>query len=190
MVYHLSLPQFLKEASSMTLTLHEAIVPGWLRVLSSVQGLLDKAEAACREGGYREDDLLTARLIDDMLPFAYQVKSCWVHSALALESCRSGAFSPHMEAPPESLSGLRELVTRAITDLEEWKPSELDAMAGNDMAFTIGDKLRMEFTVQNFLFGFSQPNLFFHAATAYDLLRMKGLSIGKRDFLGAVPVKG
>ena len=34
------------------------------------------------------------------------------------------------------------------------------------------------------LFGYSLPNLFFHLSTAYDILRNKGLKIGKRDFIG------
>ncbi|MXP30013.1 DUF1993 family protein [Porphyrobacter algicida] len=174
----------------MSLTLYDALVPNWLQILGSVSQLVDKADAACAGEEYYEGDILEARLIEDMLPFAYQVKSCWVHSALALESCKTGHFSPHMAPAPDSLGGLRDLIVQAINGLEAWDAEELNAIAGNDMVFTIGDKLRMEFTVQNFLFGFSQPNLFFHAATTYNLLRMHGLQIGKRDFLGALPLKG
>ena len=43
--------------------------------------------------------------------------------------------------------------------------------------------------VQDFLLGFSQPNFYFHATTAYDIMRMKGIAIGKIDYLGAMPVK-
>src|SRR3546814_20609650 len=51
--------------------------------------------------------------------------------------------------------------------------------------FTIGDKLRWEFRGQDFLTSFSQPNFYFHATTAYDILRMAGLKIGQVDYLGA-----
>ena len=42
----------------------------------------------------------------------------------------------------------------------------------------------MEFSGQNFLLGFSQPNFYFHATTFYDILRMKGVPLGKRDYMG------
>ena len=47
----------------------------------------------------------------------------------------------------------------------------------------------MDFTAEDFLLSFSQPNFYFHCATAYDILRMKGVPVGKRDFLGRVRIK-
>ena len=32
---------------------------------------------------------------------------------------------------------------------------------------------------------FSLPNFYFHATTAYDILRHNGVELGKRDFMGA-----
>jgi uncharacterized protein len=57
------------------------------------------------------------------------------------------------------------------------------------MAFAIGET-RMEFTAEDFLLSFSMPNFYFHATTAYDLLRARGIQIGKRDFLGRPRIKG
>jgi hypothetical protein len=51
------------------------------------------------------------------------------------------------------------------------------------MAFVIGD-YRREYDADQFLLSFSMPNFFFHVTTAYDLLRMKGVPVGKMDFLG------
>ena len=48
----------------------------------------------------------------------------------------------------------------------------------------------MELTAQDFLLSFTQPNFFFHATTFYDILRMKGVALGKRDFLGAPRIIG
>ena len=53
----------------------------------------------------------------------------------------------------------------------------------------MGDKFRLDFTVQDFLLSFANPNLYFHSATAYDILRIKGVQIGKRDYLGAMRLK-
>lgn len=173
----------------MPITLHDALVPGWLQIIGALRGMLDKAEAFVAEGSIGEAELLAARIAPDMLPFAYQVKSCWAHSALAIEGARKGSFSPEMSEPPGSFEGLRAKLDAAARALERADPEELEAIAGNDMTFTIGDKLRLDFTVQNFLLSFSNPNFFFHAATAYDILRMKGVAVGKRDFLGAMRIK-
>ena len=40
-----------------------------------------------------------------------------------------------------------------------------------------------------FLLSFSQPNFYFHATTAYAILRAKGVKLGKQDFLGQLRVK-
>ena len=172
----------------MALTLHAALVPQWLQIIGSVEGLVDKAEQWCSEKGLPAEDVIGACLAEDMLPFAYQVKSCWAHSAYAIERAQHGRFEPEMAPPPSDFAGLRTKLAQARSGLETLDPALLDSIADNPMVFAIGDKLRLDFTVQNFLLGFSQPNLFFHASTAYGILRNKGLPIGKVDFLGRMPL--
>ncbi len=173
----------------MPLSLHAAVVPGWLQTLGACRKLLDTARAHCAGHALDESELVEARLIDDMLPFAYQIKSCAVHSRGAIEGVRQGAFSPDVSTPPASLSALAERLDETIAFLEALDPAELDTFAGRDVVFTIGTKYRLEFVAETFLLGFSQPNFYFHAATAYDILRMKGVKIGKADYLGAMPTK-
>lgn len=173
----------------MPLTLHAALVPNWLQQLHAVRALLDKAEAWAGEQGTDEADLLGARLTGDMLPLAYQLKSCWVHTAGAIEACREGQFSPSMLEPPMTFAGLRAGLGEAISKLETLDAEELEDMAERGMFFVFGDQYRLEFTVQDFLLSFSNPNAFFHAATAYGILRIKGLPLGKRDFMGKVRVR-
>lgn len=173
----------------MPLSLHEALVPSWLQVLGSVKLLVDKAEAHCKENSAGAADLLHARLADDMAPFTYQVKSCAAHSAGALEGVRKGAFSPDMTSPPDSFDGLRNSLAAAEQALEKVSPQDIEAIADNPMVFSIGEKYRLNFTVRDFLLSFSNPNFYFHATTAYAILRMKGLEIGKRDYLGGLRIQ-
>ncbi len=163
----------------MPMSLHNALVPGWLQLLAAGQGWLDKAEAS----GIAEAELIEARLIGDMLPFAYQVKSMSVHSRGAIEGVRAGSFSPDRSDPPETLKALKEQLGATAAFLTALAPAELDAIAGRPMQFVVREHTR-DFTVESFLLTFSQPNFFFHAVTTYDLLRMKGVEIGKRDYLG------
>lgn len=165
----------------MSFSLYAAVVPSYLQILGSVKGLLDKAEAHCGEKKLAPGDLIGARLFEDMHPFSYQVKSVAVHSAGAIEGVRKGG--PDRNPPPDTFAALRERVDGAIATLKAIQPPEMDGFIGRDMRFEIGD-FRRDYTAENFLLTFSQPNFYFHASTAYDILRMKGVVIGKRDFLG------
>ena len=80
-------------------------------------------------------------------------------------------------------------MTEARETLEKAKPDEVNACAGKDVIFSVGDR-KLPFTAEGFLQTFSLPNFFFHATTAYDILRSKGVPIGKRDFLGKMKMKG
>jgi hypothetical protein len=164
----------------MALSLHEAVVPGFLQTLVAMCGLLDKAEAA---GG----DILSARLAPDMFDFAYQVKSVAVHSWGAIDGVRRGGFSPD-RSEPHDFAALRERLAEARRGLEAIDPAELDALADREVIFSVGTSFRVPFTGANFLLSFSTPNLHFHAATAYALLRARGVAVGKVDYLGQMRV--
>jgi uncharacterized protein len=169
----------------MPLSLYAATIPSFLQIIDAVDGLVGKAEAFCAERGLAPADLLQACLAEDMFPFAYQVKSVAVHSLGAIEGVRCGAFSPDRSAPPESFDGLRAKLGEARDGLATITAEEMESLIGRDMRFSIGS-YSLDFTADDFLLSFSKPNFYFHATTAYDILRWKGVPIGKRDFLGAV----
>jgi uncharacterized protein len=172
----------------MTFSLHASTVASFQQTLGAVMGLLDKAESYCADKNIAPAELIQARLADDMLPFAYQVKSTVEHSVGAIEGVRKGVFSPSTAPFPDSFPALRQLLSNARTTLDAIDPQEIDGFVGRDMRFEFRAH-RMEFTAENFLLSFSLPNFYFHAATAYDILRMNGVKIGKRDFLGELRLK-
>jgi hypothetical protein len=167
----------------MAFSLYAATVPSYRQILEAVSGLLHKAENFCAEQGIAAHDIIQARLAEDMLPFAYQVKSTAVHSLGAIEGLRKGVFSPDATPSPETFAALKARIAETLTALEAVEAAEIDAFVGRDMRFAFGDR-HIDFTAENFLLSFSQPNFYFHAATAYDILRWKGVPIGKRDFTG------
>jgi hypothetical protein len=172
----------------MAFSLYSATIPPFLQILGSVAQLVEKAEAYCEAQGLPADELIGARLAPDMLPFAYQVKSTAEHSIGAIEAVRRGVFSPSLAAPPDSFAGLRDKLDSARAALAAIDSSEVDSFVGRDMRFEFKD-FRLDFTAEGFLTSFSLPNFYFHATTAYDVLRMKGLPIGKRDFMGQMSLK-
>lgn len=172
----------------MAFSLYTAVVPSWRQILGAVAGLIGKAEGFCAENGVAPNDIIQARLAEDMLPFTYQVKSTAVHSLGAIEGVRKGVFSPDKTPPPEDFPALKTRISETIAALEAIEPAEIDAFVGRNMRFTAGDR-QLDFTAEDFLLSFSQPNFYFHATTAYDILRWKGVPLGKRDFIGNPRIK-
>lgn len=172
----------------MSLSLHAATVPTWLQVIAATHALIDKAEAWCADNAEPAATLMDAKLAEDMWGFGWQINSVWMHSAHALNAAKSGTFEPNFTDIPADFDACRTKLDTARDVMLAATPDALAALAENNVDFVLGGKVRMSFTVQNFLLGFSTPNFYFHAATAYDIMRMKGLEIGKRDYLGALPV--
>jgi hypothetical protein len=168
------------------MTLYEAFVPNCVQLLESLSGLLKKAEAHCIRESLEPEALIQAKLAPEMLGFAYQVKSCAIHSIGAIQGVQAGNFSPDKTAPPEDFEGLNAQITDAIGKLKLLSDADVEILSGKAMTFTIGKSLSWDFIGKDFLLSFSQPNFGFHVATAYGILRMKGVSIGKMDYLGAV----
>lgn len=173
----------------MSFSLYAATIPSYRQILGAVSGLLRTAESFCTEKGISPPEIIQARLAADMLPFAYQVKSTAVHSLGAIEGVRKGVFSPDTTPPPETFAALQERIANTLAALEAITDAELDGFMGRTMYFAFGER-KIAFTAEDFLLSFSQPNFYFHATTTYDILRWKGLPIGKRDFIGRLRLKG
>lgn len=172
----------------MTFSLYAATIPSYRQVLGSVAGLLDKAEAFCAEKGLAPEAIIQARLAEDMLPFAYQVKATTEHSLGAIAGVRKGVYSPDISPPPQSFAALKSKIAETVTALEAIDAAEVNSFIGRDMRFSFRER-HMDFTAEEFLLSFSQPNFYFHASTAYDILRWKGMPIGKKDFVGRIRLK-
>ena len=169
--------------ATVTFSLYDATVPSFQQTLGAMQGLLKKLESFCSEMNRPVEDVLQARLADDMLPFTYQVAATTKHSVGALNAIHRGVFTPDRTPPPQTIQGLRDALSTALGALGLMAAEDINGLAGRDMRFEMGEMV-LPFTVEGFLMSFSLPNFFFHATTAYDILRMKGLVLGKPDYLG------
>jgi len=173
----------------MSVSLYEATVPGFKQVLGGIAGVLDKGAHNCAERGIDLQEIAETRLFEDMLPLKHQILFVNVHSIGAIEAVKQGAFTPPRETPPPSdYAGMQKLVADSLAALSALTPDEVNALYDRDMVFKIGGNA-LPFTAQGFLFSFSLPNFHFHATTAYDILRMRGVPLGKRDYLGQLKLK-
>jgi hypothetical protein len=173
----------------MSLSLYDVTVPVYRQIVGATRTLMDRAESYCSEKKIAPSIFIEARLFDDMLPFNYQVKSTVVHSVGALQAVAKGVFSPDMTPPPDSFAALKQKLDDGLAALDAFTPGDINAHEGRDMRFEFKE-FRLDFTAENFLLSFSMPNFYFHATTAYDILRHKGVPIGKRDFVGRMRMKG
>ena len=171
----------------MPVSLHAALVPGYLQILRGASAWLDKGAEFARANGKSEADMMDARLAPDMLPFNRQVRGFAMHAQGGIEGAIGGVFSPDRSPAPTSFVGLKMRLSEAQTYLEALDPQTLEDLIGKPMIIDLGES-RMAFTVEDFLFSFSQPNFFFHVTTAYAILRNMGAELGKMDYLAELRV--
>jgi hypothetical protein len=172
----------------MATSLYDLSVTSFLETLSGVDGFLGSALSHFTAKGVDPNEVVETRLFHDMLPFRFQVQAVAHHSLGAIQGIQRALFQPPANLAALDYRGLQKLVADTREALQKLTPAEVNALEGRDVVFQIGN-LKLPFTAEGFVLSFSLPNLHFHATTAYDILRMKGVPIGKRDFLPQLRLK-
>ena len=176
-------------AKSKVTSLYNLSVPTFLQTVSAIAGFLGRAATHCAETGADPDDFVEARLFYDMAPFHFQIEAACHHAVWGVEAMKTGEFAPPPLVGPVPFANLQAMIGKAETALEAFKPEEVDSWAGKDLDLQIGPR-RLAFTSETFILSFSLPNFHFHAVTAYDILRSRGVPIGKRDYEGQLRIRG
>jgi hypothetical protein len=172
----------------MAIPLYDVSVTSFLQVLGGVAGFLEKGRVHCEANKIDLNEVVETRLYPDMLPFRFQVIAVAHHSKGALDGAMAGVFMPPTGVAKQNYADLQQIVADARASLQKLTREAVDALQGKDVVFKLGER-SMPFTAEGFLMSFSMPNLHFHATTAYDMLRMKGVPLGKRDYMGALRMK-
>jgi hypothetical protein len=172
----------------MAISLYDLSVASYLQSLGAVAGFLEKGASYCGENGVDLDDLVETRLHPDMRPLRFQLVSVAHHSLGALNGIQAGVFKPPPRLPDLDYAALQSRIAGAREELQKFTREEVDALEGRDVIFEIGDR-KIPFAAESFVMTFSLPNLYFHATTAYDILRMQGVPLGKSDYMGQLRIK-
>src|SRR5215470_11677065 len=172
----------------MATSLYDLSVANYLQMLSGVVSFLDEGLTHFQAHNLDLNEIVETRLFPDMLPLRFQIQSVAHHSRGAIEGVKSGVFQPPPPIPALDYAGLQQLVADARDALQRVTPAEVNALEGKDVTFQMGN-FKLPFTAELFILSFSLPNFYFHATTAYDILRMKGVPIGKRHFMGQMRLK-
>ena len=159
------------------MTHKDLIVNAHLNMLGTLDGLL--AKAAAHEKG---DALLGAKLADDMLPLSTQVR--FLSNRPGEDMARLiGIDFTSREEDPETIGEAREMVAACKADIEGWSQQ---GFVGEDeqVELVIPNGMAFDLTAGEYVRDWAVPQFYFHATTAYAILRSEGLEIGKADFVG------
>ena len=165
----------------MTISMHSASAPVFVRTLTAMLTWLDKAQAHAETRQFEATNYLGLRLAPDMLPFTRQIQIC----SDAAKGCMgrlAGIELPKWEDNEASFDDIRARIRKTIDFVQSVSAAQVDGTEQKDIVI----KMRAgEITMkgEDYLRHYAMANFFFHATTAYNLLRQAGVDIGKKDFL-------
>lgn len=168
----------------MTLSMYQASAPVFVRALGNLSNILNKASAHADEHKIDPSVLLSARLFPTMFPLTKQVQIATdlVNGAVAR---LAGVERPSYDDKETTFAELLARIEKTIAFAQSIKPEQIDGSDEKSITLMIGTQ-EMTFVGMPYLLHFVIPNIFFHTATAYDILRHNGVSLGKQDFIGSV----
>ncbi len=169
----------------MTLSMFQAAVPPCLQMMGAMSGVLAKAAAHCEAQKIDPAVLLGCRLYPDMFALTRQVQ---VAADFAKGGCARLADvpAPKLDDTETSFGELQARLDRTAEFIRSLTPEQIDGSEEREINIRIAGR-EMHFVGQPYLLQFVLPNVYFHAAAAYAILRHNGVAVGKRDFMGAVP---
>ena len=166
----------------MTISMYQASVPYFIRMLRNLKAILEKAAAHAEARKFDASVLVQGRLYPDMLPLARQVQIA-SDNAKGCPARLAGIDPPKFDDNETTLPQLLERIDKTVAFLKTLKPEQVDGSEGRDVVLKFPNRT-MEFKGLAYLMHFALPNFTFHVATAYAILRHNGVELGKADFLG------
>lgn len=166
----------------MTISMYAASVPVFKQILGSLSDLLDKAEAHANAKKIDPNALLQARLFPDMFPLTRQIL---IAADFAKGACArlAGVEVPKYEDTEQSFAELKARIAKTLAFIDSLPLTQIDGSEERDITTSAGPNSK-SFKGQTYLLNYALPQFFFHATTAYAILRHNGLEIGKKDFMG------
>jgi hypothetical protein len=165
----------------MSLSLYEATVPLLLGTLAKLDALLDKAAAS----GISGSEIVEARLTPDMLPFSKQIQIT-SDTAKGAVARLAGVENPAMADTETTIPELKDRIAKTVAFIEGVDKAAFDGADDRDVVVKL-PSFDLHWVGRDYLRQYVLPNFYFHTSIAYALLRLKGVQIGKSDFLPVDP---
>ena len=157
----------------------------YAHALDSAAHLLTKGAEFAKSKGVSEKDMLDWRLIEDMHPLAFQVMVICNFSR-QYPARVAGLEDPKSIAADLDVAGLHAAIAEAKAYLAALKPEQFEGRDEMPLTVPIGDgSMKPTLPGLRWLSIFATTNLYFHLSTLYDILRARGVPLGKTDLFTA-----
>lgn len=167
----------------MTISMHSASAPIFIRMFTNLLTWLDKAEAHAEARKFDSVNYLGLRLAPDMLPLVKQIQIA-SDAAKGAMARLAGAEIPSWEDNEASLADLRARVQKTIDYVKGFSAAQIDGSEDKPITIPRRSGEPLQFGGETYLKHFALPNFYFHVTTTYALLRHAGVDLGKGDYLG------
>ena len=167
----------------MTFSMYSASAPVFTQILNSLSAIIDKAEAHALEKKIEPAALLQARLFPDMFTFIRQVQVA-ADFAKGEAARLAGADVPKYDDNEHTFADLKARIAKTVAFIDSLPQDGIEASAQRDITTGSGEKAK-QWKGQVYLMHYALPHFYFHATTAYDILRHNGVEVGKKDFIGS-----
>jgi hypothetical protein len=172
----------------MPQSMSQASLPVFEINLNALSGVLDKAEAFATAKKVDPAVLLHSRLAPDMFDLVRQVQVA-TDGARRGSARLAGTEAPKVEDNETTIAQLKERIAKTVAFLKTLDRKAIDASAEREITFPLGPEKKGHMKGDDYLNHFMLPNFYFHCTAAYTILRHLGVDVGKRDFLGEIPLK-
>ena len=172
----------------MPYSMSQAAVPVFEIGLTALSAVLDKAAAFAAAKKIDPKVLPQLRLAPDMFPLTRQVQIACDQAKNGL-SRLAGVEGPRYDDNEATIDDLKARIAKTLAYVKTLDKKAIDAAIDREITFPLGPEKKAHMKGDDYLTHFMLPNFYFHAATAYDILRHNGVDVGKQDFLGAIPIK-
>lgn len=166
----------------MSLTVYQATVPVFIRMLGNLAAILQKAADHCTARKIDPAALIHARLYPDMFDLARQVQVACDHARNGAARL-AGVVAPELEKTEQGFEELIARIRKTIAYLETLHPEQFEGAETRTIVIERGETT-VTYDGLDYLLNRLLPNFYFHVTTAYDILRHNGVELGKRDYIG------
>lgn len=168
----------------MSISMYNASVPMFKQMLNSLSAILTKTDTYVKENKMDANIVLQASLFPDMFNFIRQIQIA-TEFAKGVTARLAGIEVPVYEDKELSFDELQSRIAKTILFISNIDPAKIEGSETREIITRPGTPKEKRFTGQNYLLHYGLPQFFFHVTTAYDILRHRGIAVGKVDYMGS-----
>jgi hypothetical protein len=154
------------------------------QAVKNAEAWLDKAEEHAAAKHLDVGVLMTGRLAPDMKPFIYQIQSACDYLKAAA-AWLSGQKPPKHDDTEQTIDEVRARIRKTVAFVESVAEAQYAGAAEQRVSLSFAPAGKV-LVGPNYLLQMTIPNVYFHVAMAYAVLRHHGVDVGKMDFLGPI----